>query len=144
MKKKVEKKKLFIMRGKQLDDLIAKPYQELELTETDEDLANAEDTLEYLRNHRELTYNKLREKGKGKASTRPRPSGLSSGVSSATTRYMESFQVSRMHNDILFLKEKAARLEAIISTGERELTTRNCNLLHRMWIQIAFQHHHQE
>ena len=106
-------------RRKELDDLIAKVYQKLELTGTDEDMANAEDTLEYLRKERELIYNKLREKGKGKASTRPRPSGLSSGVSSATARFMESFQVSRMHNDITFLKEKAATLEAIIQTGER-------------------------
>ena len=68
---------------------------------------------------REQVYRMLRVKGKGKASIRPRPSGLSSGVSSATARYMESFQVSRMHNDIMFLKEKAARLEAIIQTGEK-------------------------
>ena len=103
-------------RRKQLDDLIAKVYQELE---TDEDIAKVEETLEVFRHEREQVYNLLREKGKGKASIRPRMSGLSSGVSSATARYMESFQVSWMYNNIMFLKEKAARLEAIIQTGER-------------------------
>ena len=39
-------------RRKQLDELIAKGYHELELTETDEDMAKAGETLEHLRGER--------------------------------------------------------------------------------------------
>eukprot|EP00973_Karenia_brevis_P018068 2482843-Karenia_brevis.AAC.1 len=59
------------------------------------------------------------DKGLGKASLQARrAAGLSSGVSASTSRFMEHFTISRMHSDILELRERVERLVAIIATGQ--------------------------
>eukprot|EP00973_Karenia_brevis_P084746 11759135-Karenia_brevis.AAC.1 len=61
-----------------------------------------------------------KEKGVGKVSQQVRrAAGLSSGVSASTSRFMEQFNVSRLHGDILELRERVERLAAILATGQQ-------------------------
>eukprot|EP00973_Karenia_brevis_P010348 1403651-Karenia_brevis.AAC.1 len=61
-----------------------------------------------------------RGRGVGKSSQEMlRMPGLSSGVSASTSRMMEAFIISRLHGDILELRERVERLAAILATGQQ-------------------------